>query len=98
MPLDFVDRFNEIRVRSLIQIKSICLPPPILGAILVPQKFVEYIILNDNIFTIRMIQKIDDIAAIFGVEEISGILEYSQIHLFTKRLLNIWSGYGRKSN
>jgi hypothetical protein len=87
---DFLESYKRVKVGGNIKIIGRYLPPNhiLYGIIPVHSDFVEYIIKNENKFTVRTIQEcsIDDV--IISVYELQHILDYNQIEVISKRVLN----------
>jgi len=87
---EFLDKFKRIRVGGKIKIRGSCLPPDhiLYNVVPVHSDFVDYIIRHENEFTIRTIQQcsLDDVMV--SVYELNHILEYNQIEIISKRVLN----------
>lgn len=90
MLFEFLERYKKIRVGGKIRIKGKYLPPNhiLYGIIPVHHEFVDYIIENENIFTVRTIQKCGEDDVMISIYEMRHILEYDQIAVFSKRVLN----------
>lgn len=89
MPFDFLDRYKKIKVGGLVRIKNKYLPPNhiLFGVVPVHSDFVDYILKNENLFTIINIQEYyDDV--LISVFELKHVLEYNQVSPFSRRVLN----------
>ena len=89
MPDNFLERYKRIRVGGTVRIKNQYLPPNhiVYGVTPVHSDFVNYILKNENEFTITTIQEyFDDV--LICVFELKHILEYHQVATISKRVLN----------
>ena len=80
---EFVDRYGKIKIGSKIRIKSSFFS----GNRAIPTAFFEWIRRYGNIFTVNTIYKIADTAMI-SVEEMKGHLEYDQVSLKNRKVIN----------
>jgi hypothetical protein len=93
LPDNFLERYKRIRVGGIVRIKNQCLPPNHIlhGVTPVHSDFVDYIVKNENEFTIIAIQEYFN-NVLISIFELKHVLEYYQIATISKRVLNWHKG------